>query len=241
METHALDRDGSIGAVVASHPHVGSGPTGRQEAPHAHCMRPAPDGSVHAVDLGTDEVIRYAPGPSGTGETLARTSTLTTTPGAGPRHLAFHPSGTTAVLVCELDNTVMLLKVDRATGELDPLEVHSTRASDAAGDTIAAAVAIDAAGRFAYVSNRGDDTIAAFRFDPAGTSMAACGHLPSGGRTPRTLALHPSGRALLVANQDSDNLVLFELDDGADLPRQRLVSAHRLTSPTCLVLREVPT
>ena len=67
-------------------------------------------------------------------------------------------------------------------------------------------------GDFLYASNRGHDSIAAFRID-AGTGRAeALGHFPSGGRTPRSFDIDPAGEILLAANQDSDNIVAFRID-----------------------------
>ena len=66
-------------------------------------------------------------------------------------------------------------------------------------------------GNFLYASNRGHDSIAVFRIDPAGR-LTAAGHVATQGKSPRNFAFGPGGNYFLAANQDSDNIVLFRID-----------------------------
>ncbi len=237
MTAISLAADGSFGDRLAHHRHLGHGPSPRQEAPHAHCVRPGPDGrSVYVADLGTDEVIRYE---HTTVDDLERSSSFGFAPGAGPRQIAFHPTRPLAITLCELDSTAVLSAVDGSTGELTLIETHSTLPCDASGESIAADVQFTPDGTHVYCSNRGDDSIAAFAVG-AGDRLEPLGHVSSGGRTPRSILVHPTGRSLLVANQESDNIVVFDLTGDRGLPQRLLESRHSPAAPTCLLTLVVP-
>jgi 6-phosphogluconolactonase (cycloisomerase 2 family) len=102
--------------------HAGAGPcTDRQDGPHAHFVVRGPGGHVLVVDLGTDQVRRYARTPGGL-EPAGIAATLP--PGTGPRHLAFQgcaasppegSGGRFAYVTGELDSTVHVLAWDPAT------------------------------------------------------------------------------------------------------------------------------
>jgi 6-phosphogluconolactonase len=114
----------------ASHGETGSGvDPGRQEAPHPHSAFVAPStgsaGRVVVSDLGTDELIAYdVDGPAGC---LTRVSTFASNPGAGPRHLSFHPNSQWIYSINELDCTMTVLSYSAETGALGPaLQTLST-------------------------------------------------------------------------------------------------------------------
>jgi 6-phosphogluconolactonase (cycloisomerase 2 family) len=131
-------------------------------------------------------------------------------PGAAPRHATFHPSLPVLYVNNELDSTVTVFDwdTDRATER----QVVSTSASGSAGRNTTAEIAVSRDGRFLYVSNRGQDTVAQFNI-AAGTGLLTyAGNTPSGGARPRFFALGADGRHLYVANQDSDCISAFHID-----------------------------
>ena len=66
-------------------------------------------GDILVSDLGSDTVFVYALDRDG--RLAAKTSAnLEAVPGAGPRHLAFHPDGRHLFVVNELDSTVCALR-----------------------------------------------------------------------------------------------------------------------------------
>jgi len=204
--------DGSLGPPVARFQHAGSGPNaGRQEGPHLHSTIFAPNGRhLIAADLGIDRLVVYefdgsTGGVTGIGDVPLH-------PGAGPRHLAFHPDGVHLFVVGELDSTVSVMRSDGSTGELRLLQTLPTTGAGAPENT-AADLHLSPAGDFVYVSNRGDDSIAVFAFDPeAGLRPSTV--RPSGGIRPRGFRPAPGGSHLLVANRDSNEIVLLPLLDG---------------------------
>ena len=213
VTAYRLAEDGRFGGLVDRHQHLGRGVHARQDGPHAHCIVPGPDGrSVYAADLGTDRIHRYNAVTGGTAAPFAPIDETPLSDGCGPRHLAFHPRESVAFVVGELNSTVSVLAVDPETGSLNRLGSVSTLPDDHDGNSIAAEVRVHPDGRSVYVSNRGHDSIAEFRFDDIDRRLVPSGHTPSGGRHPRNFAIHPSGRSMLVANQNDDNLVQFLIE-----------------------------
>jgi 6-phosphogluconolactonase len=217
--------------------HQGSGPDpARQAAPHAHCILPDP-GNRHVlvVDLGMDAVLAYRLDDR-TGKLTPVATGAALRPGAGPRHLVFDPAGRFAYVANELDSTITAFRYDGERGALD--EVQTTAASP--GGTVPANhpadVHVASSGRFLYVSNRGDDTIAAFAIDGATGRLTPVQQISSGGKSPRNFALDPSGRFLLAANQRSDSIVGFRVDpeSGRLTPTGATVE---VASPVCIRFR----
>lgn len=222
IAVYALESDGRFGEVVAVRQHTGSGPSARQDGPHAHCIVADPSGeAVYAVDLGADHIFRYGHDHHLAKQRFGLRDSLALEPGSGPRHLAFHPEQPVAFLVCELDSTIITLGVDSATGALSRMQTHSTLPHNFAGESIGAEVRIHPNGHHVYVSNRGHDSLAVFRFTGLGEPLKSLGHVASAGQTPRSFAVHPSGRSLIVANQDSNTIVPFKIDSETGMPKSR--------------------
>lgn len=235
VASYLLRDDGGFGRLVAARQHHGSGPHQRQDGPHAHCVQASPDAtSVYATDLGTDHITRYERGSSNDEFRLADQTVLA--PGAGPRHLTFHPGRPVAYVLCELDNRLVEFDVDEL-GQLHVRSSVSTLPAGFTGASTAAEVAVHPDGHRVYVSNRGHDSIATFAVDRPEDPPILLEHVPSSGQNPRHFAVHPSARALLVANQDSDTLVAFSLD-GDGIPRLPEVVA-RVSQPVCVKFAEV--
>lgn len=155
-------------------------------------------------------------------------------PGAGPRHLAWHPSGRALFVLNELTSSVSVLSYDAARGALEPVQTVPARTAGASGENTGAEVAVSSDGRFLYASNRGDDNLAVFQIDTARLTLRLAGHVSTGGRTPRNFAIDPSGRWLIAANQDSDSLVVFHLDPATGLPA-RVGEAVSVPEPVCIL------
>jgi len=158
--------------------------------------------------------------------------------GAGPRHIAFHPSLPYAYAINELDSTITTYGYDTDTGVLEPLEVLPSTPSDFTGDDTGAEIVVAPSGRFVYGSNRGHDSIGIFAVDADTGLLAPVGWVPTGGKTPRNFSLDPSGRFLYVGNQDSDTVVTFAVDGatGALTPTGQVVDTG---SPVSIVFAAV--
>jgi len=225
---------GPDGALAPAHmvQHTGKGPTpSRQEAPHAHCIVPDPTNRFAlAADLGADRVFVY--GLDLGGKALRPVGEAVMRPGAGPRHIAFHPTLPLVFVANELDSTVATLRFDAEHGALSSGDTRSTVPAGWTGTNYPADIHIDSKGRTLYVSNRGHNSIAVFSVTGAG-ALALEQVVSTEGDWPRNFTLHPTERWLLVANQRSNSVIVFGRDpaNGRLTPtRQRIA----LPSPVCL-------
>jgi 6-phosphogluconolactonase len=206
-----LGPDGTFLGKPEVHWHNGSGPDlQRQASAHPHSVCVSPDGSwVLAPDLGADGIVIYHLDPAD--GLNRRHAVVATAPGAGPRHVVFHPDGTRVLLVNELNSTLAAYDFDDATGHLSPLHEVSTLPKAFRGHSTGADVRFHPDGRRAFVSNRGHDSIATVAIDASG-ALEVTSIQPTGGRTPRGLAVDPSGRFLLAAHQTSDEVIAFSIE-----------------------------
>ena len=156
-----------------------------------------------------------------------------TKPGAGPRHVAFHPNDRFAYVINELDSTVVGYSWQAQTGTLTELQRLSTLPEGFTGNSSCAEIAVHPSGKFLYGSNRGHDSIAVFALDPITGRMTAAQHESTQGKTPRFFAIDPTGRWLLACNQGSDSIVLFRIDaqSGRLTPTGQRIEVG---SPVCL-------
>lgn len=179
--------------------------------------------------LGSDHVAQFR-FDAATGALVENAPALAVAAGAGPRHLAFRSDGRHAYLINELDSTMQALELDGSTGRLRSLQVLSTLPAGFAAANSTAEVQVHPSGNFVYGSNRGHDSIVGYRLDAAGR-MTLLGHWSTGGQRPRHFSLDRSGRALLVANQQSGTLRLFSIDPSSGALEGRGEVARVPSSP----------
>ncbi len=203
---------GKLSPAVWTEHYSGKGPvTDRQEAAHAHFVSYSPDNRFAYInDLGSDCIHIYHL-DAATAE-LKSAGTFRSRPGSGPRTLHFHPNGTTAYVMNELNSTVDVVHWNKADGsltfikriELLPPNAHSD-VTPTGCDTV---IAKD--GASVYFANRGNDFLYSFTADPKTGMLTPIGRTSCGGKTPRNFTLDPTERFMLVANQNSDVLSVFE-------------------------------
>ncbi|MEJ8814576.1 lactonase family protein [Variovorax ureilyticus] len=227
--------DGSLGDVVQLV--TLEGPVGphrveqKQAKPHFNPFDPG-GRFVVAPDKGLDRVFvfRFEEGRL----TPAAVPFVVTREGAGPRHIAFHPRAARAYVINELDSTVTACRFNAETGELQPFQIVPSLPESFTGNSRAAEIEIDAAGRFLYASNRGHDSIAVFRIDAATGALKFVNAQPTQGRTPRFMTATPDGRFMFALNEDSDSIVSFDIDPAAGTLAPTGAEV-RSGSPVCMV------
>jgi len=230
-----IEANGALAPAAPVVQHTGTGPNAeRQEAPHAHCILPDPSNRFAlAADLGADRVFVYRLDLDGRSLSKVDGGDAVMRPGAGPRHIAFHPTLPLVFVANELDSTVATLRFDSARGALSLLDTRSTVPPGWTGTNYPADVHVASSGRTLYVSNRGHNSIAVFSVAESTDALALDEVVDTEGDWPRNFSLDPSGRLLLVANQRSDSVVVFGRDPDAGRltpTRQRI----GIPSPVCL-------
>ena len=205
--------DGSLGESASFIQHVGASvDPARQKEPHAHCIVVSPDNRfVYAADLGLDQVLSYRLDAATSKLTPNQPPFAKAPPGAGPRHLTFHPNGKHVYVINELGNSVTLFDQNAETGSLTEKQTISTVPQDFSGKSYCADLKITPNGRFLYGTNRGHDSIAAYRLADDGR-LTLIGIEPSLGKGPQNLAILPGGELLLCANMPGNNVAVFRID-----------------------------
>jgi len=193
--------------LVDQDTHQGSGPHANQASPHTHYADLTPDQYLITCDLGTDSLHVYDVSEEGN---LTLINQYQTAPGAGPRHLVFHPHYKTAYLINELNATIDVLFYD-GMGEFEHFQTLSTLPSDYDGQKWASAIKLSADGKFLYASNRAHNSIAVFKVVADG-SLELIEIVPSQGLNPRDFTLSPDQNYLIATHQDSPNATVFKRD-----------------------------
>lgn len=232
---YEINSDGSLRTLTDSLTFAGSGPNkGRQAGPHVHSATISTDNRfVYIADLGTDKLHGYALNAQTGKLTALPGSPYGMQPGSGPRHLTIHPNGRFVYVAEELTSTVTVFGRDPKTGVLTEKQSHvRSLPADFKGESFHADIHTDHTGRHLYVSNRGHQSLSIFSIGSDGT-IKLIGHQPILGDWPRNFMVHPSGQWVLVANQHSDNIVVFRRD-----PKTGLLSETgeqiKIPSPVCL-------
>jgi 6-phosphogluconolactonase len=227
-------KDGSLGEPAAFVQHAGSSVNPeRQAGPHAHCIVVSPDNRYAlSADLGLDQIVTYRLNAAKADLTPSRQPLVRTAPGMGPRHLTFRPNGRHVYVINELGNSVTLFDYEPRTGSLIERQTLSTLPKGFEGSACAD-LKITPDGRFLYGTNRGHDSIAAYRLADDGR-LSLIGIHPSLGKGPQNLAIVDGGRLLLCANMPGNNVALFRIDSRTG----GLTSAGQpvpVTSPSCIM------
>ena len=219
----ARESGGRLGAMTGHVQHQGQSPH-----PHQICFDPV-TGDLLVPDKGLDTVFGYRLGEDGS-LTERRSARIAGSPGSGPRHLAVHPEGQHLFLANELDSTLVVLRRDgdhfARTGTI------STVPDGCTGQNYPSAVRVCASGRWVLAANRGHNSITVFDFDAATGELSRALTQPCAGRWPRDIAFTPDGTRLLVGNQRSGTVALFDFDK--QQPGLRFVRATTVRAPACL-------
>jgi 6-phosphogluconolactonase len=208
-----VNKDGSLGAATTTIRHEGSGMNKqRQEKPHVHCTLFSNDNRFLFVpDLGLDKVMIYAFDATTGKLTPAKQPFAKSTDGAGPRHFTFHPNNKYGYLIEELSGTVVAFQYNN--GALKDIQRISTMPSNDTSFAGSADIHVSPDGKFLYVSNRSiSNTIAIYTINQQNGKLSLAGHQSTLGKTPRNFNFDPSGNFLLVANQESNEIVIFKRD-----------------------------
>jgi 6-phosphogluconolactonase (cycloisomerase 2 family) len=209
VAVHPIEASGELGERTDLVTHSSPPPGPGQEGPHAHQILTSPDGGhVLAVDLGTDTVYSYRLDQRA--GTLAAVSRARTKPGAGPRHLTFHPGGRYAYLANEVDNTVAVCAYDPGTGRLTIGDAQSTGTGPET--SYPAQIVVTPNGRYAFLANRGHNSLARYAVESDGARLRLLDTVPVSGDFPRQIALSPEGTLLFAANQRSGTVSVFHVD-----------------------------
>lgn len=207
-------RNGVLGKAIKTIQHTGSGPdTARQKSAHVHGIFMKKDNTgFYVTDLGTDKLMNYNFNAKTGNVTPAKFPVSFTNPGSGPRHLDFHPKLPIIYLLNELQGGIDVLK-NELSGECTLMQNLAAFPPYYRGQAGSADIHISQDGKFLYCSNRGGlNNIGIFSVDSASGLITYISEQSSLGEKPRNFNFDPSGKYLLIANQNSDEIVIFKRD-----------------------------
>ncbi|HGY9609122.1 lactonase family protein [Vibrio harveyi] len=209
----------------------GSGPNAdRQASPHAHQATFLNHSEQLAVvDLGTDSVHFYDYKKDGETVKFSLSQSIAMPAGSGPRHLIFNRDESVAYVVCELSETLVVL---RKHDEQWNLTQQVKLLADEENKEAASAICLSADERFVYVSCRAHNLISTFDVTsdiPVQIAASDCG-----GAFPRDFVLSRDGQWMLVANQHSHNVASFHRNPETGVITPTGYSCD-IGAPVCLV------
>ena len=184
--------------------------------PKAHCILvDQANKYCYATSLGADIVMEWKFDPAA--GTLAPNGPweVHTKPGAGPRHMAFHPNGSFLYLITETTDTIGAYAID-PSGILTELQFVDALPHDFKEQPAAADLHVTPDGRFLYGSERKTSTLAGYRIDPEKGTLSPLGHFPTE-KTPRGFNIDPRGRFLLAVGLDSNSMTVYRIDPQSGL------------------------
>ncbi len=226
---------GDLGEASQVEKITGHGPNKeRQEGPHTHSVNVSRDNkSLVVTDLGTDKVLAYHFSAEKSTATPASPPFVKVPDGDGPRHSVFSRDSRFLYVLSEMGSSVTTFKFDAQTAALQRLTTVSALPASYKGPNDAAEIAIDQENKFLYTTNRGHDSLAVFAVNAQTGALKLVEHVPTGGQHPRHFTIDPSGNWLLVANMNSDNIVVFSRDKKTGIPKPTGLSVFT-GAPVCL-------
>ncbi|MFN2457643.1 MAG: lactonase family protein [Chitinophagaceae bacterium] len=212
----------------------------RQVNPHVHAVvfSPAQD-HLFATDLGTDKIMAYKfNGKANKPLQPAKQPYTASMPGSGPRHLTFHPNGRFIYVLEELSGKVTGYRY--SNGNLVFIQRISAHPKDYKGAFGSADIHVSKDGKFLYTSNRGNaNSITIFSVTSNGR-LQWKGYQSTMGVHPRNFVIDPTGTYLLVANRNTNNIVVFKRNKKTGLLLNTGFQIE-VPSPVCLKMLKINT
>jgi len=179
---------------------------------NAHAFLPSPDNHfVFATNLGSDQVLTFK-FDAGTGVlTPIEAATVKTPEKSGPRHFIFHPNGKFIYLVHELNADLAVYAYDAEKGGWREMQRTTALPKGFAGKPWAADLHITPNGQFLYASERGSNTLAAYKVDAATGQLTTIESVPTETQ-PRGFNIDPSGRYLAAVGELSNGMSVYTID-----------------------------
>ena len=208
----------------------------RQDKPHVHGAFFSPKGDyLLTPDLGMDQVFVYPYKNSNVPLDINKASVIKSKPGAGPRHIAFSNNGKYLYVIEELSGSISVYSFNKGVANL--LQNVNTHLENYKGEPGSADIHISPDGKYLYASNRGqENNISKFPVLPNGKlDSKQMSLFPTLGKIPRNFTISNDGNWLLVANQETDNIVVYKINKATgDLINTG--NSISVSMPVCLVM-----
>jgi 6-phosphogluconolactonase len=231
----ALD-DGDPYALVSvvSMPDVIDGEDRSEARPRPHSSVVIDDHIV-VVDCGRDAVLLYRIDGRGVDAALELVASLALPAETGPRHIA-HDAARGVLYISNQNSAGVSVVAVSTTGNSPRLSLVQIQHSLGLGRTkgLPSEIAMHPRLPIVYMANRRDDSISIFDIVSEDGTLAPRGAIDTGGEWPRHFLITKDCDFLLVANQNSDRVVSFHIDERGGLRR----TGHELAIGTPTMVRQ---
>jgi len=207
--------DGRLGVAASSQKDYGTGPHPRQKMPEPHGLAVDPSHRYVLVsDFGADRIFVYHFDRASRTLTPAQRPYEPVPPGSGPRHLTFTPNGKFVYVLTELTAELRAYRWDAREARLTLHQARTTYPRDYSGQQKSAGeITLSRDGKFLYVSLRGDqDSLVVYTINQDNGEFQEIQRLPALGKVPWSFGIDPTGRWLLVTNEGSNSVSVFNID-----------------------------
>ncbi|MUP42889.1 lactonase family protein [Christiangramia aestuarii] len=203
------------------------------DAAHAHSVKVSGDNRyAYIADLGNDKIWVYDFDRMEGKLQPHRQGAVELKKGAGPRHMSLAKNGSFAYSINELNSSLSVFAI-KEHGGLEHIQDISSLPQSYRNKNSAADIHIHPGGNFLYASNRGHNSIAAFKIDAETGKLSTIDHFPIAGETPRNFAISPFGRYLYAASQDTGNITTYKIDPNTGKLKVQ-PRVFEIKTPVCL-------
>lgn len=140
-------------------------------------------------------------------------------PGAGSRHIAFHPNRRYLYLLNERDGSLIAYRLNPVDGSLHEIMRDWHIRPDLEGEPWGAAVHVSPNGDRLFATERRGNTLAAWDINPE-SGHVSNRKLVDTANNPRDFDVTPNGRFLVVAALKDDCLEVFDVSDPSEPPKK---------------------
>lgn len=220
---YPVNTDGSLSEASQVFNH-----NSEDEKSHAHSAQFFKD-DLFVSDLGRNAVYQYV--LKNNTYQLELEALVETTGNPGPRHFALTKNGEYIYVINEYGASITSIKRTKngfkqidEDGTLEPTFKEFNKCAD---------IHLSKNERYLYGSNRGENTIAVFERDVNTGKINRIQNTSVHGDWPRNFTLDPTGKFLLVANKNSQNISVFSIDNTSG----KLTFLHDIKTPepVCLL------
>ncbi|SKB31869.1 6-phosphogluconolactonase [Salegentibacter holothuriorum] len=155
---------------------------------------------------------------------------------SGPRHFDFSKDNNFAFSLNEINSTISVFDIEE-NGNLEIIQNISSLPEAFKGNNSGADIHVHPSGKFLYASNRGHNSIVAFKINEDSGKLSVIGHYPTKGETPRNFAISPGGKFLYAANQDTSTISNFKVNSNTGELEDHLLPIE-VMSPVCVEFAE---
>jgi len=138
-------------------------------------------------------------------------------PGAGCRHLAYHPNRRFVYLLNELDGSLIVLRLDQANGTLSEISRDTILRPDLVGSPWGAQIHVTPDGKRLFASERRGATLAVWEIDGA-SGQVSNRRIVETGANPRCFDISPDGGHLVLGAMDEDRIDVYDI--GGEMPEK---------------------